>query len=535
MNPYCLMARCHLADGIMLPAAAMAICTATSSVPSRHQTTLALESPVSSEALDKARPFHEIPGPKSVPLIGNLHRYIPGIGEYSKAYWHESQKKKFHQYGNIVREEIVPGVNMIHLYDPKDIEVVSRHEGKYPQRDFFTGMKALRLQKPEIYSTVGVAAGNGPDWHHMRTRSQKVMMRPQVMKQYIPQMNVISDDMVRRMKMLRTKDHHVPELMNELFKWALESVTYILFRQRMGCLDDNVTPDSTAQQYISAVNDFFRASARVELATIPIWRIFPSLSPSFNKLRKVHNFFFESAMAYVKEGMLRLQQEEETHDTDMSLIEMLLKYCSPSDASVMAIDSMAAGIDTTSLSVAYVLRNLAANPDAQKKLQEEVDRVLPDRKPLTVAALDQMPYMKACIKESMRISPTVQGTSRTLNCDIVLSGYRVPANTHMTINYYVSSVQESNFPDALTYKPERWIKGSQEYSAESFAFQPFGFGPRMCIGRRIADLEMFTLVSKIMQNFWVENKHQEFDVNFQLVLMIKSPLLYEFHDRNQNQ
>uniref|UniRef100_A0A2L2YDF7 Putative cytochrome P450 49a1 n=1 Tax=Parasteatoda tepidariorum TaxID=114398 RepID=A0A2L2YDF7_PARTP len=488
---------------------------------------------VSPEALSRARPLTDMPGPKELPFLGNIHRYLPITGEFSMKTWHEAQATKFKKYGSIVREQIVPGVTMVHLYDPKDMEAVSRNEGIHPKREFFVAMRKIREDNKEAYSSVGVAAANGEDWHYMRTRTQRVMMRPQIMKMYLPQINIIADDLIRRIRKLRQADHQVPMLINEFFKWALESVTYILFTERLGCLDDNVTEDSITQKYIQSVNDFFQLSAKVELSTFPIWRAYPSLSPSYKKLKQVHDFFFNNALNYVNKRMSSIDSKNRQEDDQMSLIEMLLETCTPKDASVMAVDAMAAGIDTTSLTLSYVLWNLAANPSVQKKLQEEIDRVLPIGEPLTVEALNQMPYIRACIKESMRMHPTVQGTSRTLEKDIVLSGYRVPANTQFTLNYNVSCKQERYFEDASTYRPERWLRNEmgKKITPDSFAFQPFGFGPRMCIGRRIADLEMLTLLTKIMQNFWIENKSSELDVRFQLVLMIASPLRYEFHER----
>lgn len=501
---------------------------------SRHQSTFIAEA-VSAEALDKAKPFEEIPGPKSLPLLGNLHRYMPYIGEYTKSAWHEAQRTKFHQYGTIVREEVAPGYNMVHLFDPRDMEVVSWNEGKFPKREFFVAMRMMREQNPEIYSSAGVAAANGEAWHHIRTRSQVPMLRPEIMKTYLPQMNVIADDLIRRVRLLRLPNHQVPLLINELFKWALESVTYILFNERMGCLEDNISPDSISQRYIRAVNEFFQLSAKVELSSLPIWRVFPSLSPSYQKLKKVHDFFFQHAMQYVQSKVKDLDKIDPDDTSNLSLMEKLILRGSPRDASIMAVDAMAAGIDTTSLTLAYVLRNLAANPEKQEKLQEEIDRVLPNKKPLEIDDIDKIPYLKACIKESMRLNPTVQGTSRTLDKDIVLSGYRIPANTLITLNYNVSSTQEKHFRDASKYIPERWLRSSKATEKNDvFAFVPFGFGPRMCIGRRIAELEMFTLLSKMMQNFWIENKDNELEVRFQLVLMISNPLKYEFHERKNH-
>ncbi|GFY66330.1 putative cytochrome P450 301a1, mitochondrial [Trichonephila inaurata madagascariensis] len=84
-------------------------------------------------------------------------------------------------------------------------------------------------------------------------------------------------------------------------------------------------------------------------------------------------------------------------------------------------------------------------------------------------------------------------------------------------NYNVSSTQEKYFRDADKYIPERWLRSSRNTEKNDvFAFVPFGFGPRMCIGRRIAELEMFTLLSKMMQHFWIENKNKELEIRFHI-------------------
>jgi cytochrome P450 len=58
---------------------------------------------------------------------------------------------------------------------------------------------------------------------------------------------------------------------------------------------------------------------------------------------------------------------------------------------------------------------------------------------------------------------------------------------------------EKHYPQADKFIPERWIKGDPQYNTKTHPFvtMPFGFGPRMCIGRRFAELEIETLVTKV--------------------------------------
>ena len=61
-------------------------------------------------------------------------------------------------------------------------------------------------------------------------------------------------------------------------------------------------------------------------------------------------------------------------------------------------------------------------------------------------------------------------------------------------------LQDEFYPKSLEYIPERWIKGHEmESKAHPYVMLPFGFGPRMCIGRRLAEMEMWQLTAKVLQ------------------------------------
>ena len=63
---------------------------------------------------------------------------------------------KYKRYGKLVREEIVPGVQLLYLYDPVDIETMFRIEGRYPFRRSHTALEKFRNDTPEFHSSAGL-------------------------------------------------------------------------------------------------------------------------------------------------------------------------------------------------------------------------------------------------------------------------------------------------------------------------------------------------------------------------------------------
>lgn len=100
--------------------------------------------------------FEEIPGPKSLPLVGTLYQYLPVFGRYKFDRLSHNGLAKFRRYGPIVREEIVPGVNVLWIFKPEDIEILYRNEGKYPERRSHLALQKYRLSKPKVYNTGGL-------------------------------------------------------------------------------------------------------------------------------------------------------------------------------------------------------------------------------------------------------------------------------------------------------------------------------------------------------------------------------------------
>lgn len=124
--------------------------------------------------------------------------------------------------------------------------------------------------------------------------------------------------------------------------------------------------------------------------------------------------------------MERFKENPTLDENNMGVLEKLLLK-NKDVAVVMAIDLLIAGVDTTSSAFSGIFYCLAKNPDKQAKLREEIKKILPEKSSrLTAETMKNMPYLRACIKEGIRLYPATVGTMRAPNADLVCQGYQIP-------------------------------------------------------------------------------------------------------------
>lgn len=186
---------------------------------------------------------------------------------------------------------------------------------------------------------------------------------------------------------------------------------------------------------------------------------------------------------------------------------------------------------------------LAKNPEKQSKLREEILRILPEKdSEFTEASMKNVPYLRACIKEALRVYPLAPGNARVIKSDIVLNGYQVPKETPVLMLSHGIEKDDQHFPRSKEFLPERWRREETSASkcpnslkpSNPFAYLPFGFGPRMCIGRRIVDMELELGIARLLRNFHVEyNYSTEKAFKCTILNVPNIPLTFKFTDVEQ--
>ncbi|OCK76265.1 cytochrome P450 3A3 [Lepidopterella palustris CBS 459.81] len=171
-----------------------------------------------------------------------------------------------------------------------------------------------------------------------------------------------------------------------------------------------------------------------------------------------------------------------------------------------ALTQLIAGSDTTSNTSCALLYHCLTKPEVVRKLQQELDSAIPDVNTVpTFGMVKDLPYLDAVIKETMRIHSTSSlGLPRMIppGPGITLNGHHFPQGTVLSVPAYTIHHSRSIWgPDADTFRPERWETVTNKQRA---AFIPFSYGPRACVGRNVAEMELALIVSTVFRRYEFE-------------------------------
>ncbi|KAF2225359.1 cytochrome P450 [Elsinoe ampelina] len=169
--------------------------------------------------------------------------------------------------------------------------------------------------------------------------------------------------------------------------------------------------------------------------------------------------------------------------------------------------SSGAGADTTSIGMRACIYFVATHPKCYRRLQEEVDTFYEENKldaPLMYLQTQQMPYLQAVVKEATRILPSIVfQLLRHTAPNFSVRGIRIPEGTPIGISPIAQNKDKDIWgPDANDSRPERWLEDEAKtkyYESASMTFG--GSGPRMCVGRNIALVEMHKFLGQFVRQF----------------------------------
>ncbi|CAH2064880.1 unnamed protein product [Thlaspi arvense] len=186
-----------------------------------------------------------------------------------------------------------------------------------------------------------------------------------------------------------------------------------------------------------------------------------------------------------------------------------------SSIKAILLDAFVGGSDTSSTLLEWELTELLRHPECLKKIQEEVRTICKGKSSVSEDDLQDMIYLKAVVKETLRLHPPVPlMVPHKLIEDIKLGDQNVPAGSLAIINLWTIGREVATWgPDAEEFKPERHLTSSADYRGQDFELIPFGSGRRMCPGISFAEVLNEVALANLIHGFdWQATEDLQADI-----------------------
>jgi cytochrome P450 len=446
-----------------------------------------------SNRLDYKRTLADLPGPKPLPLFGNIFQ----MGGQQV---HLTLENWIRQYGPAFRFRIYD-IPVLVIADHVQITRILRDRPAAFRRSAGTSniMKELKVD--------GVFSAEGEDWRKQR----KLVMRglnAEVVRNYFPNMVRLTECMLARWKTTLQQGRQI-DLHRDLKAMALDTVVGIAMGYDLGALNND------GNQLQRDIDNIFAALGRRSAAWFPLYR---HIKLPIERAAEKSAVDIEKKVAeFIQATRKRMEEQPQLRQKPGNMLEAMIAASEDSDSNFTdkelignAITNVVGGEDSTANSIAWMINQLAHNPEAAAKLAAEADAVLGGE---SVASdwdmMSRFPYLEATHSESQRLRAVSPLTVVVSNEDCVVGDIFVPKDTTIFLSLISAGLDEMQFPQRDAFMPERWIFDEKPDEADDPARKlfPFGGGPRLCPGRFLALTEIKIVVSMLMRNFELELDH----------------------------
>ena len=420
--------------------------------------------------------MEHLPGPGGLPLVGNI-----GL---DTARFHRTLEQWAREYGPLYRFRMVDRRFIVTSRRCDIAQILHDRPDQWRRTRRIAGIL-------EEASARGVFSAEGEEWRRQRKMVMHALT-PEVINRFHPTLSAMTERLRRRW--LAAAEAGQPQrLLRDLKAFALDVVIGMTLGQDQDMLENE---DNPLQQDIEFV---FGQVARRVVAPVTYWR---KVKLPVDRATDAAGLRIRAEVdGFIAGARLRMAAQPELFDKPANLLEAMLAArdlpgsgISDEVVQANAINMVFAGEDTTANTIAWLLHLLSLNPQAAARLAQEAD---------AAPALEQMPYLDACVQEAMRLKPVAPLMGAEAVSDVALDGVQVPAGVVVFMLLRHCFARETPLDDGAQFRPERWLDPATKQKLDDPARRmlPFGGGPRFCPGRYLAMCEIRMVMSMLMRSF----------------------------------
>lgn len=454
----------------------------------------------------------KIPGPKGVPVIGNVFDVVGDTEETVR-----KTMAQFREYKPTYKYWLGP-LLLVALTDPRDLEIILNNYKYTDKSHFYDVFHPLGGQ--------GVFNAAGDKW-----RRNRKIISPAFNFNFLVQFVSIFHAMAMRLvnKMDMRSDGRSFDSYKLVELCTLDAIALTAMGVDVNAQDDDnsewirairrcfqitrerlvkpwllpdatfyLTPDSRDQKRcLEIVNKFAHQVIKRKKEEYHKNKAELDASPELRAAEAARTKLAEDDFGMrKKQTFLELLIERSESEDDCALTDLELRD--------EVVTLLIAGQDTTATDNCFNLLMLALHPEIQEGVYQELVDIMgedPSTCP-TYQDLNQMKYLERVIKETLRLYPSAPFIGRDLDHELDVTDYRLPAGCTVLLGLYGTHRLPEYWPNPDVFDPDRFLP-ERSVGRHPYAFVPFSGGPRNCVGQKYAMLQMKTILSTVMRHFQI--------------------------------
>ena len=439
------------------------------------------------------REIDDLPGPAGLPLVGNLF-------QVRATRLHQVLERWCRQHGDYYRFRLGKRRFVVIA----DAEAIAQSLRDRP--DGFQRTERLNKAAREM-GFGGVFSSNGEQWKRQRPMVM-AGFDPAHIKKYHPTLVKATERFLGRWQRAAASHQATGtaiDLTADLMRYTVDVVAGLAFGADINTIESD---EEVIQRHLDKV---LPALARGLLS--PFAAFVRKLPLPANRRLDGHLEALRVAVEdFIAQARARIDADPRLRAEPDNLIEAMVAArdregsgLTDQDVAGNVLTMLLAGEDTTANSLAWMIYLLSRHPAHLARARDEVRSKLGAARLPTREQLEELPWIEACMNETMRVKPVAPLIIQQAVRDGSLGGVRIPRNYLVVLLMRGPTMQDRHFKNPAAFDPARWLDPALTPSSSKRVAMPFGAGPRLCPGRYLAMLEMKMVMAMLLRNFDIQS------------------------------